>query len=257
MPMQISSWMRSAGLRRLGGALALLALASNAAFADVLPLPKAGLRIDFHATVVVERTTKQKVVGTYRALVTCVRGPYVASFRIHQDGKRKTTSRLIAYRNVTPYSIEVSLPRGRTLNRRFFFPTDVVDAYLKSGGKEKATFAVGDKRNIAGDPVKAVREASKVTLQPLRRETVTVPAGRFETVVVNSLTVSRPPVRSIDSIVVDATGWFAPKLGYPVKIVIRQTIRGQHEQKVLQTLLAAEIGREAPPADGCRGVPAK
>jgi hypothetical protein len=244
-----------------GGGL-VLGLAASALLpatgqGETLPLPKAGLRIDYQATVVVERGSKQRVEGIYSMLVTCGRPPYVATFRIHRTGSQKTTSRLITYRNVTPVSLLLTLPRGRTLKRRYFFPRDVIDGYLKSGGRTKVTFATGDAPLTGGDPIKTIRRASQVTLQPLRKETVTVPAGRYETVVLNSITVSRPPARSIEKIVVDATGWFSPKLGYPVKIVIRQTITGEHAQKVLQTFLASKIGRESPPIDGCNDVPAK
>ena len=103
-------------------ASAFAVLAPCAVAAETLPLPTAGLRIDYRATVVVERGKKEEVTGTYAVLVTCVRGPYVATFRIHRSGKRKTTSRLITYRNVMPVSMVVSLPRGRTLQRRYFFP---------------------------------------------------------------------------------------------------------------------------------------
>ena len=133
----------------------------------------------------------------------------------------------------------------------------MIDGFLKAGGNRKVVFAMGDAPKTGGDPAQVIRNPSQVTVQPLRTESVAVPAGRFDTVVLNTRTVSRPRIQSIDSIDVDATGWFAPKLGYPVKIAIRQTIAGKHQQKVSQIYLAAKIDRESAPKDGCNDVPVK
>jgi hypothetical protein len=226
--------------------------------AETLPLPKPGLTIDYRGTLVVVGPGKRKSDGLYSVVVTCVQNGYVATDRVHRSGAHQTTSRLITYRHVTPARMTVTLSRGRVIDRRFIFPKEEIDRYFKAGGEKKVSFSVGSApAKGRANPGKVMKSAALVSLKALRKETISVPAGRFKTVVMTSTTVSRPPTPAVDKIVVEATGWFAPKVGYPVKIYIRQAITGKHARTVDQTYLASKITQASAPANGCRDVPEK
>lgn len=238
-------------------AAAIIVLPS-ALSAETLSLPKPGLTIDYQGTLVVVGPGKRKSAGVYSVVVTCVQRGYVATDRVHRTGAHKTTSRLITYRHVTPARMTVTLSRGRVIDRRFVFPKEAIDRFFKAGGEKMVSFTVGNApAKGRSDPGKMIKSAALVSLKPLRKETVSVPAGRFDTVVMTSTTVSRPPTSAVDKIVVEATGWFAPKIGYPVKIFIRQAVTGTQSRTVDQTYLAAKITQASAPADGCRDVPEK
>lgn len=227
-----------------------------AAQANPFPVyPQVGQQVIYDVILRASANRKEKRgARVATTTVLCQRGHMLLTGTAIRDGARRIDSRTVSYRLLVPLRLRqrIDKPRRR-ISLRYLFDRTKVDAFVKAAGASAASLMVRWEKDGTSD---AGGSAARVTLHPVRKEQIKVPAGTFQTFRLSTEWLGKPGRSGQPSSVRRAMVWLQAETGAVVRLEHRLELNvNNNRYNVHHIYLAAEIRQVTPPAGACTGMP--